>query len=433
MALSYEQSLEFIHSIERFGSKPGLRRVRMLLERMGNPQKQLKFIHVAGSDGKGSTCAMISRILAGAGYRTGLYISPFVIDFRERIQLNNKMIPQEELAVSTSIVKAHWDALNAMGETPTEFEVVVAIAFDYFVRCGCEIVVLEVGLGGLFDATNVIDRPLVSVITHISMDHMQYLGDTIEKITLQKCGIIKSGGVTVSYPQQVPEALAVIMEQCAEKENTLYAGMNCEILQSDISGSDIRYCDLALHIPFAGAHQIQNAVTAVETIKCIASQGFPVQEASIQAGLAATQFPSRVEVLCKEPLVILDGAHNPAEMTALVQTLSILGKRKIHAVMGMVGDKDVHACLAILLPKLTSLIAVTPGIMRGMQASEFARIASGYCRQVTVAQNAQTAVEELFDKARGNDVLLCCGSLYLASELRPILLNTVDNRIINIK
>lgn len=423
--LTYEQSLEFIHGIARFGSKPGLRRVTMLLERMGNPQDKLKFIHVAGTDGKGSTCTMISHILAGAGYRTGLYISPYVLDFRERIQLNNEMIAKDELAASTTLVKAHWDALDAMGETPTEFEVVVAVAFDYFLRMGCEIVVSEVGLGGRYDATNVIGPPLCSVITHISMDHMEYLGNTIEEIARQKAGIIKKGGVTVCYPRQEPEALAAIMEECAKMENPLITPHNAGILSADIFGSDVRYGELMLQIPLAGEHQVWNAVTAVEAVKAVASQGFPVDDAHIAAGIAATKFPSRVEALCRDPLVLLDGGHNPAEAAALSRALDMLPGRRIHAVMGMLTDKEVDACLSQILPHCVSVAAVTPDIYRAMPAADFAEEARRHCADVTVYDDTRQAVAATLARCEGDDVLLACGSLYLAAELRPILLEMV--------
>lgn len=420
--LTYEQSLAFIHGIERFGSKPGLRRVAMLLERMGNPQDTLKFIHVAGSDGKGSTCAMLSRIFSGAGYRTGLYISPFVLDFRERIQLDNEMISKEELARSVTTVKAHWDALDAMGETPTEFEVVVAVAMDYFARMKCDLVVLEVGMGGRFDATNIIHTPLCSVITHLSLDHMQYLGDTIEQIAMEKCGIIKPDGVTVCYADQPPEALGVIFERCAEERNPLRIGHRADVLAEDIFGSAMRYGELELYVPLPGRHQVMNAVTAVETARAVVQQGFPLTEEQIKQGIAAVQFPSRVEALSRSPLVLLDGGHNPAEAAALANTLELLNGRRIHAVMGMMADKDVDAVLSVILPKCVSLTTVTPEIPRALSAQELARKAAPYCSDVQAFGSLRDSVAAVAARLRGDDVLLCCGSLYLASSLRPILL-----------
>lgn len=426
--LTYEQSLEFIHGIARFGSKPGLRRVRMLLERMGNPQDRLRCIHVAGTDGKGSTCTMLSHIYAEAGYKTGLYISPYVVDFRERIQLNNAMIPKGELALSATTVKSHWEALDAIGETPTEFEVVVAIAVDYFVRMQCDLVVMEVGMGGRFDATNIIPVPLCSVITHISMDHMEYLGDTIEKIAMEKCGIIKAGSnaQTVCYPDQDPAAMVVIREQSTEKGNPLHIAGAAETLRADLFGSDFRYGGKEYHVPLAGPHQVCNAVTAIEAVKAVRLSGFAVSDAQIAAGMAAAHFPSRVEAVGRDPLVLLDGGHNPAEAQALAKTLEMLVGRRIHAVVGMLADKDVDACMAAVLPHCADMTAVTPNYPRALPAEELAAIARKYCGDVRMGEDLRAVLTDAYARCDSGDVLLCCGSLYLSSEMRPILLELVD-------
>lgn len=434
---TYEDSLQFIHSIARLGSKPGLRRVTMLLERMGNPQDKLKFIHVAGSDGKGSTCTMLSSIYAQAGYRVGLYISPYVIDFRERIQVDNQMIPKQELLRSAQTVKAHWDALDAIGEPPTEFEVVVAVAMDYFFRMQCDLVILEVGMGGRFDATNIIRTPLCSVITHISVDHRQYLGDTIEEIAMEKCGIIKQGGTTVSYPRQDPAALAVIMQRCSEEGNNLQMGHRAQIRQADLFGTRFSYDmgppleTLDLHLPLLGEHQVWNTITVLETVKVVALQGFPVTAAQIVEGIRAVRVPSRIEVLSHHPLVLLDGGHNPAEAQALVSTLELLQGKRVHAVMGMMADKDTDGILSAALAHCMDLVTVTPTEPRAMPAEELAEKARAYCPNVTASDNTARTIAELFSLcAAQGDVLLCCGSLYLASEVRPILLKLVEESIL---
>lgn len=427
--MTYEQALDFIHGIQRFGSKPGLRRVTELLGRMGNPQDRLKFIHVAGTNGKGSTCTMLSYILTEAGYKTGLYISPFVLDFCERIQLNNRMIAREELVRSTASVKAHWDEMNAAGEPPTEFEVLVAVAMDYFVRQNCDVVVLEVGMGGRFDATNVIQKPLCSVITSVSIDHTEYLGDTLAEIAFEKCGIIKPGGLTVSYPRQAPEALEVIMRQCAEKENRLLMASSAEVLRSDIFGSDIRYGGMDYHIPLGGEHQVYNALTVLETVKALGLSGMVVPPEVVAAGIAKTRFPSRLEILGRAPLILLDGAHNLSGAQALAQALRSLADRKIRAVIGVLADKDVDGILAEIAPLCRSVTCVKPDNSRAMAAEELARRAARYCGEVSSADSAERA----FLRARGlcapEDVLLVCGSLYLAAELRPIIYKHVENSI----
>lgn len=428
--MTYGESLDFIHAIARFGSKPGLRRVRMLLERMGNPQNRLKFIHVAGTNGKGSTCTMLSHILVEAGYRTGLYISPFVLDFRERIQLNNEMIPPEALADCTAAVKAHWDALDAIGEPPTEFEVVVAVAMEYFVRSGCEVVVLEVGMGGRFDATNIIETPLCSVITSISRDHTEYLGDTIEKIAAEKCGIIKPGGVCVSYPLQDPAALAVIMETCAEKGNRLLLpnAAAAEILEQTIDGSRIRCGDLDLSVPLAGTHQIYNVLTVLEAVKAISFAGIIADNEAVSRGIANTSFPARLEVLCRGPLVLLDGAHNASGAKALGAALALLGGRPVHAVIGVMADKEAELMLRSLAPHLASLTATTPDNPRALGAEALADKARRLCADVRVEPNPRSAVESAFARCGPDDALLLCGSLYLASDVRAVALE-LSNKV----
>jgi len=422
--MTCNEALSFIHNIARFGSKPGLRRVTMLLERMGNPQDRLKFIHVAGTNGKGSTCTMLSYILEKAGYNTGLYISPFVLDFRERIQLNNQMISPEDLAACTAVVKGHWDALDAIGETPTEFEVVVAVAMEYFTRMKADVVVLEVGMGGRFDATNVIGTPLCSIITSIGLDHVEYLGDTIEKIAAEKAGIIKPGGITVCYPLQNPDALAVIMEQCALRENPLYipAPGSARILEEDIEGTRIRWKEQEFYIPLGGQHQVCNTLMVLEAVELLRAKGYAISPEALGEGIASTRFPSRLEILCRRPLALLDGAHNYTGAQALGGALKLLGERAIHAVMGMMADKEADMVLREILPCCASLITTTPKNPRAMPATRLAALAEPYCPDVTAIESPRAAAEAVFARSEKDDVILLFGSLYLASELRPIVL-----------
>lgn len=422
--MTYEDALDFIHGIERFGSKPGLRRVTMLLERLGNPQKKLRFVHVAGTNGKGSTCAMLSNILQEQGLRTGLYISPFVLDFRERIQIDNKMIPKADLAEITAHVKKHWDVMDAEDETPTEFELVVAIAMEYFLREKCDIVVLEVGLGGRFDATNAIDTPLASVITSISLDHTEYLGGTLSQIAFEKCGIIKPGGMTVSYPRQEPEALAVIMQRCQEEGNPLRIPHQVEVLGSSIAGSDIRWNDLDIHIPLPGEHQIWNAMTVLETCSALLDRGVYIENRNIIKGIAATRFPARMEVLrASNPLILLDGAHNLDAAKVLGRALEMLGGRRIHAVIGMQANKDVEGFLSELGPRCTSIACTSlPHYPGALPAEDLADTARLYCTEVTV-HDPKGALSVARARCEGDDVMLLCGSLYLGSMLRKLVLD----------
>ena len=425
--MNYQESLEFIHGIERFGSKPGIRRVKMLLERIGNPHNKLRFIHVAGTNGKGSTCSMLNHILISAGYRTGLYISPFVVDFRERIQFNNEMISQEDLAEVTTYVKGFWDELESIGEPPTEFELVVAIAMEYFARKKCEIVVLEVGLGGRFDATNVIGAPLVSVITNISLDHTEILGTTVEEIAGEKCGIIKPGGVTVTYPKQNPVALAVIMKHCAEQGNRLFQPHGVEVLEETIEGSRFRYDGMEIFVPMAGKHQIYNAMTAIETCRALELTTIGVEKSHILDGISATQFPSRLEILHRNPLILLDGAHNSSGAQALSSALDLLKGKQIHAVIGLSADKDADSILSMILARCCSATLTRSTNFKAMPLDLLAPVAHRYCNDITLMEDDQEgAFLSALSHCGPDDVLLVCGSFYLAAELRSIILAHFD-------
>ncbi len=425
--MTYTEAVGFIHSIARFGTKPGLSRIQALLERMGNPQNKLRFIHVAGTNGKGSTSAMLSQILKQAGYKTGLYISPFVLDFCERIQVNNDMVSHEELAQSTELVKSHWDELAALGDTPSEFEVITAVAMDYFARMGCEVVVLETGLGGRLDATNVITTPICSVITSIDFDHTEILGDTIEAITAEKCGIIKENGVTVSYLQPHKVSAEVISKTCAEKSNKLFVAKEAEIISMDINGSEIVYDGLKLHVPLCGEYQVQNAATVVEAARAAKLGGFEISDDNIIQGIAATKFPCRFEVLSELPLVIVDGAHNLSGGRALASALKLLNGRKIHAVAAFMSDKDADGILKEVLPHCFSLTVHTlPQNPRSMPVTDIYKVATKYCENVYIAGTLDSTVIEPLTHHKDDDVILYFGSLYFASEVRPAVIRLIE-------
>ena len=421
--MTFEQTMQYIHSFERFGSRPGLERIERLLELLGRPQDKLKIIHVAGTNGKGSITAMTASILKTAGYKTGMYISPFVLDFRERIQLNGEMITKQQLADTMTRLRPMIEQVAGI----TEFEVITAAALDFFVQESCDVVVLEVGLGGRFDATNVVNNPLVSVIASIGLDHMDILGDTLEKIAFEKCGIIKPGGVTVCYPKQSVEALTVIMEQCAIKGNRLVLPNenSVEKITCGEDGSEIVYEGMCLTIPLLGQHQISNAITAAQTAKEAAKQGLSITDEEIFKGIADVRFPARLEVLCREPLVVLDGAHNPDGAQALERCLSIFGDRPITAVMGVLKDKDSEAELALLAPHFQRIIAVTPQNPRALSGEELALRASKYCKEVvSYGENFPFAFQRASEAASAEKrgMVLIFGSLYMAGEMRRVVL-----------
>jgi dihydrofolate synthase/folylpolyglutamate synthase len=373
--MTYEACLEYIHSLNRFGKKAGLENIRHLLSLMGDPQKKLRFVHIAGTNGKGSTTTMTASALQKAGYRTGKYISPFVLEFGERMQVDGTIIPNDELVECTEYVKGFADRMTAEGQGPIEFEVVTAVAMEWFCRRKCDVVCLEVGIGGRFDATNAIDRPLVSAITSISLDHVEILGDTLEKIAFEKCGIIKEGGITVCYPDQRPEALAVIMEQAALKNNRFIMGNPAAVTvrSADLYGTDILYGDLALHIPLLGAHQIMNTLTAVEILRALRDcHGMHISDADIAEGIAAVRFPARMEVISREPMVILDGAHNLSGAQALADAFSLMKGRPVTVITGMLGDKDFSGSMSLIAPLARRVITVTPNSYRALSADKLA-------------------------------------------------------------
>jgi len=405
--------LEYIHSLERFGMKPGLERVRLLCRELSNPEQKLRFIHVAGTNGKGSTCTMLAQICAAAGMKTGLYTSPYVMEFRERMQVNGTMIPEDDLCRLTEQLRR---ASESFLEPVTEFEFVTALAFAWFYEQKCDIVVLEVGLGGRLDATNVIPPPLCSVITKIAYDHMDVLGNTLTKIAGEKCGIIKPRSPVVTTCEQQPEALAVIKTTASERGCTLTVPTieQCEVISSNITGSEVMLDGLAVHVPLLGEHMCRNALTAV-----VAARRIGLPDEAIQAGIATTRIPARMELLRVEPLILLDGGHNPDCARALSNVLQMhLPGEKLCAVCGMMADKDVTAYLRILQPHIGHLITCVPQNSRALSAHDLAVHARmvGY-ENITPATSVEQALQAV------EYPLLICGSFYLAGEIRGFLIN----------
>jgi dihydrofolate synthase/folylpolyglutamate synthase len=317
--MTYTQAVEFFHSFLKFGINPGLERIKALCEKLGNPQNELKFIHVAGTNGKGSTSAMIAEILKLASYKVGLFTSPYVVDFRERIQINGQMIEKEQLAGIAQKIKKVVYALALEGIEPTEFEVITAAAFLYFAQSKCDVVVLEVGLGGRLDSTNIIKTPLLSIITSISLDHINILGSTIEQIALEKCGIIKEGGITVSYPEQLEAAKRVITETAYKMNNKLIIPKieNIQIINEDIRGTKAQIDGIDLTIPLIGEHMVKNCSVAVAAARALNSTGLKVSDENISAGVANTSIAARMEVFNDKSLILLDGGHNEGCAKAL--------------------------------------------------------------------------------------------------------------------
>ncbi len=418
------QAIEYIHSLERFGIKPGLERIEELCRILGNPQKNLKFVHVAGTNGKGSTSTMISEILIKAGYNTGLFTSPYVVDFRERIKFNGSMIEPEELASCVEQVKAAVDILNKNDMQPTEFEVITAAAFVYFKKKNCDIVVLEVGLGGRLDSTNVIDCPEVNVLTSISKDHTAVLGDTLTLIAGEKCGTLKPGGTCVCYPEQSDEAKAVIESTCEKLENRLVVPdlTKLSIISSNAAFSVFDYKGLNITLPLPGVHMIKNAVTAVETIGVLREKCYVISDDNIISGMAECTMPARLETVRENPLVIIDGGHNEGCALALAKYVrENLGGRKITAVMSMMADKDYGTYLSITAPLFGRIIASHTAVARSLSADDLRFAASQYCNNCVSVADSFEAVKLALESAGKDGVIIICGSFYFAGEVRPYL------------
>lgn len=416
--MSYEETLQYIHSVQWRGSRPGLSRTRELLKRLGNPEKELKFVHIAGTNGKGSVAACIASILREAGYKTGLYISPYIIRFNERIQINGEYIADEALERVTAEIRPHAEQME---DLPTEFEMITAIAVKYFAEEKCDIVVLETGLGGELDSTNVIDTPEVAVITTIGLDHTAELGPTIKDIARAKAGIIKKGGDVVFYGGNA-EAETVFQERCREKGARLYK-TDFSVLSIHSVALDGCLFDFGIHrgffLPLPSAYQPYNAATAITAVQVLQKKGYAISEADIREGLAKVQWPGRFEVLRRSPVFILDGAHNPQGIEATAESLrQHFGGEKIVFLIGVMADKDVAGILETLEPLAQAFVAVTPHNPRAMQAEKLA----GLIQNAGFKAYACPAVEEGVERAIGlagkEGVVCAIGSLYLSGDVR---------------
>ena len=424
--MNCNEAIEYIHSLEKFGINPGLERIRALCDELGNPQKKLKVIHVAGTNGKGSTSTMISNTLRKSGYSTGLFISPYVTDFRERIQYNGNMIEKHELAECVEQVKSAVDVISAKGLQPTEFEAITAAAFVYFEKKKCDFVVLEVGLGGRLDSTNVVEAPYVSVITSISLDHTAILGDTIEKIAAEKCGIIKFGAQTVAYPFQAPEAMAVIEKTCSERCCNLTIPDISRLCINDekLEGTVVSYDGIDFTLPLAGEHMVYNACTAIEAVRALSRLAVDIPDEAIAAGIECSIMPGRLELIKKRPVVILDGGHNEGCAAALSEYIKKhLQNKRIIMVSSMMADKDYLAYLSAVAPFADTFIATRVDMPRALSSEELMKNAMNHCSNCHDIPEPAKAITAAMNIIQPDDALIVCGSFYLAGAIRDNLLN----------
>lgn len=421
--MTYDAALAFIHGTYKFGSKLGLDNIKLLMSRLGDPQKKLKFVHIAGTNGKGSTSAFTHSVLVEAGYRVGLYTSPFIETFNERMRVNHTLISELALAKHTEKVKEQIDLMVAEGfNHPTEFEVVTAIAMLYFLDEACDVVVLEVGLGGRLDATNVIDTPLVSVITPLALDHTEYLGDTIEQIAYEKSGIIKQNGVTVTYPQ-ITSALTVISEKCQSESNELIiTDLNqMAITKSTFGTLEMTYKNQPYSLSLFAPYQAQNAAMAIEIIEVLKRKyQFSVSDIQLSEGLKKAKWIGRLEIISREPFVIIDGAHNLHGILGLVESLKMLkGDLDVIGIVGILKDKDILGMLNEITPYLKGVITTKPDNPRALAESALSDDFKAHGTPVLYEDMSISAcVEWVLEHAKPNTLYLGFGSLYMIGEIR---------------
>jgi len=433
--MNYRQAMDFINGTLKFGSKLGLENISHLLKLLDNPHEKLKAIHVGGTNGKGSISAMVASILEAQGYRVGLFTSPYLQSFTERIKINGKPIGEEDVGRLAGRVKEKIDQMAGQGyHHPTEFEIITAIGFMYFLEQAVDFVVLEVGLGGRLDATNVI-RPLISVIASISLDHMDVLGNSIEEIAYEKAGIIKEGTPVVSYPQRT-EALRVIAGVCRQRNSplTVVRDNNIRVRYSGIDGQcfDLKFEGEVLEnlrINLLGRYQVLNAAVAVKTVMVLRDSGTKVTKRALYDGLTSTRWPGRAEVLPIKPLVMLDGAHNEEGMIALKDVVDdFFSDREIILVLGILHDKEVGKMVDTIVPLVHTIVCTQPDNIRAMEAEQLANLIYDRLKRRCIAiKDMDDAVDRALAlaKDRDNAMVLVCGSLYLVGPVRKKL--TKDN------
>ena len=478
--MDWNEAISLLHGANWKHTKIGLERMREVMHALGDPQDRLRYVHIAGTNGKGSACAMTQSILTAAGFRTGLYISPHLDQFNERISIDGEMISDGDLRRLATRVR---HAAEALGEEPTDFEMITALAFCYFEEQHCDFVVLEVGMGGRLDATNVIAPPEVAAIMHIGLDHTEFLGDTVEKVAAEKAGILKAGSDCVLY-HQLPSVMAVVERRFAEVNmvdtsaaevcmvdrtssrartgsgNTRDAevcmgqtepGRDAEearmsdenscsyaarLIPTDPTAFTARTRSIdgqvfdyrgrhALRIRLLGNYQMENAMVVLDLMDCLIRRGFQISEEAIRAGLAEARWPGRFELLSRNPLLIVDGAHNPNGVEALVETIrSYFPDQKINFVMGVMRDKDYHTMLRLIAPYAARFITELPDTKRALDPEALkAEIRTYFDGPVETAESVTAAVQRAMEIAeQTGTITLCFGSLYQVADIRRCFL-----------
>ena len=413
--MTASEAISYIESGLWSASRPGLSRTRELLDRLGAPQKKLRFVHVAGTNGKGSTCAMLASVLREAGYRTGLYTSPYILSFNERMQVDGKRISDSELIRFTELIRPLADSMD---DHPSQFEMVTAMAMRFFLDAGCDIVVLETGLGGTLDSTNAIDAPELAVITNIGLEHTEYLGDTLAQIASAKAGIIKNGCTAVCY-RGASEVEKVFEDACRERGVKLIKAdfESIRPISQSLDGQRFSWGEFEnISLPLLGEHQLKNAAVVLECVGALRERGWDIGNDSVRKGLSRTVWPARLEVLSKSPLFIVDGAHNPQCAQALEKALSgLLSGKKSDFIIGVLADKDYEKMLNTLRGHMGRALCVTPARERALPADSLAELIRGMGIEAAGYTSIEAAVETVLKEGRD---CVACGSLYMAGRVR---------------
>ncbi len=422
--MNYSEALEYIHSVSWKGSRPGLERTIQLLGMMGNPQDELKCVHVAGTNGKGSFCCMLSSILKEMGYKVGTYTSPFVRYFNERMAINGQMIANDELARITEYVKQFAEKMD---DVPTEFELITAIGFEYFKRNKCDVVVLETGMGGRLDSTNIIKTPILSVITGIALDHTGFLGNTLGEIAAEKAGIIKKG-CPVVYGGSPGEAFDVIKMQAQKLDSDFYFATRDDF--SDVEFS-LRGCTLSsyeykdLFVSLVGEYQPSNIATVLKAVSVLNDRGIKITEQAVREGMGKAYWPARFEIINEKPLMIYDGAHNPEGLRACIDSIKrFFGDKKVNVLSGVMADKDVSKMLPVIKEVANKVFTVTPDNPRSMKSEIYAEHFNDFGIEAYSFETIEDGVRAaLRESEKDGCSIIALGTLYMYGDVRTALEN----------
>ena len=432
--MNYQEAIEWLYSFKRHGSKLGLERISYLTKRLGNPQDHIKIIHVAGTNGKGSVCKFVGSILKEAGYKVGIYISPHLQRFSERIVINEKEISKEDIALIVEKIKPFVDEMIKQNNTPTFFEIVTAIAFQYFSDCKVDYAVIEVGLGGRFDATNVVS-PIASVITNISIEHSAQLGNTVRSIAFEKAGIIKNEVPIITAARR--DALKEIKKIAAKKKapiviitnktwKRLYSSMHH---QEFLVHGIIK--DYLVNSLILGKFQGENIAVSIATIEQLQMKGIYISDENIAKGISTAFNPGRMELLHKTPLILLDGAHNPEGMAQLSCSIDHdFSYASLVVILGILADKNINSMISSIAPLANKIIVTQPSIPRACPAKELKKIIEKSCytctKSIVLKKNIAQAIRYALQNTKTNDMICVTGSLFTVGEARNILEKNVN-------